>query len=73
MKTHGPYVTINATLDIEDLSHELDDEDAFELVTKLDEMRGDWDFTLRLADHFDKLRAEHEKEQAEDAAKRATP
>jgi hypothetical protein len=63
-------IRLTDSLDVDDLSRELSDADAFELVTMLDEVRGDWSFTLRLADHFDKLRAEHAKEKAEDAAKR---
>lgn len=70
MSNIGPYVRLSATLNVEDLSHELDDADAYELITKLDEVRGDWSFTLRLCDHFDKLRAEHAAEEAEDEAKR---
>lgn len=48
----------------------MDRRDLLELVKELDEAMQDWDFTLELADHFDKLRAEHAKEEAEDAAKR---
>lgn len=48
----------------------MDRRDLLELVKELDEAMGDWSFTLELADHFDKLRAEHAKEEAEDAAKR---
>ena len=46
-----------------------DRRDFIELIKDLDEAMGDWSFTLELADHFDKLRAEHAKEEAEDAQK----
>lgn len=44
----------------------MDEDDAFNFIVGMDEARTDWNFTLRLCDHFDKLRAEHMKEQAED-------
>ena len=47
-----------------------DARDFIELIKELDEAMGDWSFTLELCDHFDKLRAEHAAEQAEDDAKR---
>jgi hypothetical protein len=42
-----------------------------EFVKELDEALGDWDFTLELAEHFAKLKLEHEREAAEDTAKRS--
>lgn len=64
-----PSIRVAVTLDAEDFAFQLDTSEAFDFVVMLDEAREEWDFTLRLADHFDKLRAEHAKEQAEDAAK----
>lgn len=63
-------IRIEVDFGVEKASYELDDDDAFAFVTRLDEVRHDWSFTLRLCDHFDKLRAEHAAEEAEDAAKR---
>ncbi len=48
-----------------------DARDFIDLIKELDEAMHDWGFTLELADHFDRLRAEHAAEVAEDAAKRA--
>jgi hypothetical protein len=64
-------ITMAVTLDAQDLAHQLDDDEAHAFIALLDESRGDWDFTLRMADHYDKLRAEHAAEEAEDNAKRA--
>jgi hypothetical protein len=33
-----------------------------EFIKELEEAVGDWDFTLELAEHFAKLKAEHERE-----------
>jgi hypothetical protein len=45
--------------------------DFIEFVKELDEAMGEWDFTLELAEYFEKQKAEHAREQAFDAAKAA--
>lgn len=59
-------IVISVTLDEHELA-QLSSREAFEVITGMDLARHDWGFTLKLADHFDKLRAEHAKEEAEDA------
>lgn len=68
-----PTISVAIDLDAADLAERISFDDAVEFIKQLDAAIGEWDITLRLADHFDKLRAEHAKEQAEDAAKRVAP
>lgn len=48
------YIGLN--VDVESLAFDLansgSDEDAFELITRIDELIMDYDFTVRLRDHF---------------------
>ena len=46
----------------------MDQDELFEFVRCLDEYIGEWDFTLRLCEHFGKLTKEHAKEEEEDRA-----
>jgi hypothetical protein len=68
----APTRTLRAVveLDVDTLAAEMSNAEGLQFVKDFDLSMGDWDFTLALADHFDKLRAEHAKERAEDAAKR---
>jgi len=47
----------------------------FELIVAIDDMVGEWSFTLRLCKHYEAHRKKHNAEVAEDAAKvdRGTP
>jgi hypothetical protein len=62
-------LSIGVEIDPRDIARTNPMRDLLQFVYDLDEARGDWDFTLALAAHFDALRAEYEKEQAEDEAK----
>lgn len=64
-------IRMAVSLDAEDLAYQLETDEALAFVKLLDESRGDWDFTLALCDHFDKLRAAHVAEVAADSANRA--
>jgi len=47
-------------------------EDALAFVKAIDEEFGEWDFTLALCTHFDKLKLDWERENAEDTKKART-
>lgn len=62
-------LTMEVSLDAEHIAAGLRSKEVVEYVKAIDLACGDWDVTLALADHFEKLRAEHAKEAAEDRAK----
>lgn len=70
-----PSAIVHLGIDIEadDLAKQLTEvmrnDDVIELVKAIDEHVAEWDFTLKLCEHFDKLKKEHEREEAEDAKK----
>lgn len=51
-----------------DIVDGLDRDAIFKLITEVDEMLADWDFTVQLYEHFAKLKAEYDAE-----VKAATP
>jgi hypothetical protein len=63
-------VTVNAVVPfyalVDQLTASLDSDDLIALIIAADEEMADWDFTLKLCDHFEKLRKEHRMEAAED-------
>jgi len=61
------YVTV--ALSAEDIANSMGGDELVEFIKGLDEARGEWDVTLALHAHFEKLKGEHEKEEAEDRAK----
>ena len=63
-------IQVGVSIDVDSLlAGGMDRRGFIDFIKELDEAVCDWGFTLELADHFDKLRAEHAAEQAEDAAK----
>jgi len=64
-------IYMEVELNPERIASGLRSKEVVQYIKEIDEACGNWAVTLELADHFDKLRAEHAKEQAEDAAKRA--
>lgn len=59
------------TLDADDIVSGISRADIIDFVIAIDHSAHDWEVTLRLCDHFEKLRKDYEREEAEDAAKRA--
>ena len=60
--------TINMKFDvnIDDLTfeicHELNYDQIFKLIKDIDTIQADWDFTLKIYDHFKKLKDEYDQE-----------
>lgn len=53
---------VKVVIDVDELSESLSRETLFDFITDLDEAVGSWAFTLKLADHFDELRRQYERE-----------
>jgi hypothetical protein len=66
---HTPTIHIDVDLDVDRIAASMKNREGVEFIKALDLAFGDWDVTLALADHFDKLRNEHALEQVEDAAR----
>lgn len=64
-------ITVAAEMSVSDIVHNsgATHEDLFDLIAAIDFEVGEWDFTLRLAEHFARLRAEQEAESIDDEAR----
>ena len=57
---------LNQELDVADLVCDNEPDALYNAIVAIDEGMQDWDFTIRLADYFDKQRKIWEKEVVED-------
>jgi hypothetical protein len=62
---------LSVIIDLDDIVQKLlynseGHDDLFDLIVEIDNQVGEWDFSLRLADHFDRLRKKHLSEERED-------
>ena len=62
-------VDVQAEISVDEIVDNVERGDLLELIKSIDHAMRDWDFTLALCDHFEKMREAWKKEQAEDAAK----
>lgn len=59
-------VRSSVEIEIEDIVDGLDRRQLFDLIVAIDERMAEWDFTLKLCDHFDQQRKQYEAEVADD-------
>lgn len=62
-------VSLSLTIAAKDLFRGLLSHELIDLIKEIDADQGKWDFTLELAEHFAKLKAEHDVEAAAVAAR----
>lgn len=65
----GAAMIISAEISVEELAQELvhgSREELIALVKRLDEIVGEWHFTLQLADYFEGLRKTHAQEREDE-------
>ena len=61
-------INVDAELSVEEIVRVMGREQVVELIKALDVALADWDLTLELCDHFDKLREDYAREAATEAA-----
>ena len=62
MKKKDRYVGVEVEVNLEDIAYLLNPTQAMELIKMIDLAQEEWEFTLQVADHFDKLRKVYEEE-----------
>ena len=60
---------ITIELDAEEIADGMDRDECIQFIKELDEQMQDWDFTLELCEHFEKLKKEWQKEQGEELSR----
>ena len=66
------FISAQAEVTAEDLVEAGNDEQLFQLIVGIDDYVADWDFTLRLYEHFAQQKAKHDETEVE-YAKRGAP
>lgn len=66
-------VTLDAEELVRSVRYDRNYEELLEFIKEIDLRVGEWDFTLKLCEHFAELKKEHEKEQEEDRRRRSNP
>jgi hypothetical protein len=53
---------VTVDVDTDELAESLPRDSIFDMIVDLDEAVGSWDFTLKLAEHFENLKKRYEQE-----------